>query len=60
MVKNLPANAGAAGDGGSIPGSGSPPGGGQPIPIFLPGESCGQRSLMDYSPKGSKESDKTE
>ena len=27
MVKNLPANAGAAGDGGSIPGSGSPPGG---------------------------------
>ena len=32
----------------------------QPIPIFLPGESRGQRSLVDYSPKGSKESDTTE
>ena len=25
--------------------------------LFLPGESDGQRSLVDYSPKGRKESD---
>ena len=29
-----------------------------PTPVFLPGESHGQRSLVDYSPWGSKESDK--
>ena len=29
----------------------------QPTPIFLPGESQGQRSLVDYSPNGRKESD---
>ena len=29
----------------------------QPTPIFLPGKSHGQRSLMDYSPWGRKESD---
>ena len=27
---------------------------------FLPGESHGQRSLMGYSPRGHKESDRTE
>ena len=32
----------------------------QPTPIFLPGESHGQRSLMGYSPRGPKESDTTE
>ena len=32
----------------------------QPIPVFLPGESQGQRSLASYSPWGCKESDKTE
>jgi len=32
----------------------------QPTPIFLPGESHGQRSLRGYSPKGCKESDMTE
>ena len=32
----------------------------QPTPIFLPGESHRQRSLMDYSPLGCKESDTTE
>ena len=32
----------------------------QPTPIFLLGEFHGQRSLADYSPKGSKESDTTE
>ena len=32
----------------------------QPTPIFLPGESHGQRSLEGYSPWGCKESDVTE
>ena len=32
----------------------------QPTPIFLPGESYGQRSLEGYSPWGCKESDTTE
>ena len=32
----------------------------QPTPVFLPGESHGQRSLVDYSPQGRKESDTTE
>ena len=31
-----------------------------PTPVFLPGESHGQRSLADYSPWGHKESDTTE
>ena len=32
----------------------------QPILVFLPGESHGQRSLVGYSPWGHKESDTTE
>ena len=32
----------------------------QPTPVFLPGESCGQRSLAGYSPQGRKELDMTE
>ena len=32
----------------------------QPTPVFLPGESHGQRSLVGYSPRGRKESDMTE
>ena len=32
----------------------------QPTPVFLPGESNGQRSLVDYSPQGRKESNTTE
>ena len=32
----------------------------QPTPVFLPGESHGQRSMMGYSPWGHKESDTTE
>ena len=32
----------------------------QPTPIFLPGEFCGQRSLVGYSPWGCKQSDTTE
>ena len=46
-VKNPPAN---AGDLGSISGSGRSPGKGhgEPTPVFLPGESHGQRSLAGY------------
>ena len=29
------------------------------VPVFLPGESHGQRSLVGYSPRGRKESDTT-
>ena len=32
----------------------------QPTPVFLPGESHGQRSLAGYSPWGHKDSDMTE
>ena len=32
----------------------------QSTPVFLPGESHGQRSLVGYSPRGCKESDTTE
>jgi len=32
----------------------------QPTPVFLPGESHGQRSLAGYSPRGCKGSDTTE
>ena len=32
----------------------------QPTPIFLPGESHGQRSLVGYSPQHRNESDMTE
>ena len=32
----------------------------QPIPVFLPGKSHGQRGLADYRPQGHKESDMTE
>ena len=32
----------------------------QPTPVFLPGESHGQRSLVGQSPEGHKELDMTE
>ena len=32
----------------------------QPTPVFLPGESHGQRSLLGYGPWGHKELDSTE
>ena len=32
----------------------------KPSPVFLPGESLGQRKLVGYSPWGCKESDTTE
>ena len=62
MVKNMPANTGDTGDVGSIPGSGRLlwRRKGQPTPVFLPGESHGQRSLAGYSPWGHKELDTTE
>ena len=43
VVKNPPANAKDAGDGGSIPGLGSRKW--QPAPVFLSGKFHGQRSL---------------
>ena len=61
MLKNLPSNAGDVGNMGSIPALGKFPGGGHGNPLrCLPGESHGQRSLMDYSPLGRKGSDTTE
>ena len=62
MVKNPPVNAGAVGEPGLIPGSGRFPRGGKwlPTPVFLPGKSHGQRSLMGYSPYNHRESDMTE
>ena len=61
VVKNLPANAGATEDVGSpwvskIPWRRK----WQPIPISVPGEFQGQRSLVGDSPWGRKESDTTE
>ena len=48
MVNNSLANAEAIRDAGSVPGLGKPPGGGhgKPTPVFLPGESRGQTSLV--------------
>ena len=56
------ASASNARDPGSIPGSGRSPGevNGNPTPVFLPGESHGQKSLVGYCPWGRKESDTTE
>ena len=57
--KESPCN---AGDVGLIPGSGRNPWRRkwQPIPVFLPREFYGQRSLVGYSPWDPKESDTTE
>ena len=54
VVKNPPAN---IGDSGSIPGSGRSPWRRkrQPTPVFLPGQSHGQRSLVGYGLSGCKE-----
>ena len=58
VVKNLPDN---AGDASSILGQEDPlEEGWQPTPVFLPGESQGQRSLVGYSPWSCKESNTTE
>ena len=52
----------SAGDPSSIPGFGKIPWRRKwkPTPVFLPGESHGQRCLVGYSPWGHKESDMTE
>ena len=62
MVKNLTANAGDARDAVLICGSGrsSRGGNGNPCPVLLPGKFYGQRSLVNCSPWGHKESDMTE
>ena len=62
VVKNLPANAGDIRDMGSTPELGRFPWrkAWQPTPVFLPGESHGQRSLVGYSPWGRKELGMTE
>ena len=61
MVKNLPANAGDAGDKSLISGLGRSPGGGNGNPLqYSCPESHGQRSLAGYSPRGHKELDSTE
>ena len=54
VVKNLPANAGDA----TLrfnPWVGTIPWKWQPTPVFLPGESHGQRSLVGYSPWGDRD-----
>ena len=63
VVKNLPVNAGDTRDVGSIPESGRSPGlemdwKWQSTPVFLPGNSHGQRGLVGYSPWGCKELDR--
>ena len=61
MVKNPPANAGDIKRHRFNPWVGEIPWRRkwQPTALFLPGESLGQRSLVDYSPWGYKESDTT-
>ena len=62
MVKNRPASAGDIRDFSLIPGLGRFSGGGRdnPLKLFLPGESHGQRSLAVYSLWVHKEMDMTE
>ena len=62
MVKNPPANTGDARDAVLVPGVGKIPWRRKwlPTPVFSPGESHGQRSLMGFIPWGFKESDTTE
>ena len=61
MVKNSPVNVGDVRDTVSIPGLGrSWRRKWQSTPVFLPGKSHGQRSLVSYSPWGCKDSETTE
>ena len=62
MVKNSPANVGDMKRCGFDPWVGKIPWNKawHPIPVFLPGESHGQKNLAGYSPYGHKESDMTE
>ena len=57
VIKNPPAN---AGDAGSFSGSGSWRSKWQTIPVFLSGESHGQRSPEDNNPWDCKGSDRNE
>ena len=61
MIKNPPGYVGDLREVGLILGSGRFPGEKkwQPTPVFLPGESHGQRSLVGYSPCNNRESDMT-
>ena len=58
VMRHQCCSAGDTEDVGLVPVSGRSPAGGkwQPKPVFLPGESCGQRSLAGYSPWDGKES----
>ena len=56
MIKNLPANAADVRDAGSTPWRRE----WLHLPVFLPGEFHGQRSLLGYSPWDHKESNTTE
>ena len=60
--KEYTCNAGDTAAAGWFPGSGRSPGGGNgnPLLVFLPGRSYGQRSMADYSPKGCEMSVMTE
>ena len=62
VVKNLPANAGRHRRRGFDPWVRKIPWrrAWQPTPVFLPGESQGQKSLVGYSSWGHKELDMTE
>ena len=62
VVKNPPANVGDTRDVGSIPGLGRAPWrrAWQPTPVFLLGESHGQRGLVGYCLQAHKESETTE
>ena len=59
-INNRSANAGDTKDTGSIPGWGRSTGVGKGNPVFSPGKSHGQRSLVGYSPGGRREPDATE
>ena len=61
VIKNPPASAGEVRDMGLIPGSKKIPWrrAWQPTPVFLPGESHGQRNLAGYSSQGCKKLDTT-
>ena len=62
MVNNPPDNAGDARDVGLTPGLGRSPGGGHgnPLQYFCLENPHGQRRLAGHSPRGHKESDRTE
>ena len=62
VAKNTTASAGDRRDAGLIPGSGRFPGGAHsnPLQYFCLENLHGQRSLAGYSPRGRKETDRTE